>query len=319
MKFYVDILIKLLCYIGYTVGLSLFLSPMLSPIIKNRIYLRKLHSAGSVSRKTKKPGIVSHLQLILYVLYGTRSITPLIRFIFITVACFVCTFVLLIQRGNFGLTTVLISAAAGLLPYFFLRVKLRSKRIEGSYEAEGLVTELINQYKINYFNMIEAIDKCIPYLDKYPYSKEAMVRLAMTVKDFVTEDELETAINEFVFAIDTEWAAMLGMNIYLAIQDGSNVTESLEDILHELKMLKSVIEKEKKENHESFVLIKYFTFITIAISFLCSTLVFQIDIKKLISYQFYTPVGMKFFSAIVVCMLINFGLLYLLRKPKYDL
>lgn len=318
MYTYVDFFVKFICYLGYFIGLSLFMTPIISPIIKNRAYLYKIRSAGKVKSK-KPPRLISHLQLLLYVVYGSRSVVHLVRFLVISICCFIITFTLLLQRGAFGITTFAISLAVGIIPYFYLRLKLHIKRIEGSYEAEGLVTELINQYKINYFNMVEAIDKCIPHLEKYPYSKEALTRLALSVKDYVTDEELESAINEFVYSINTEWAQMLGINIYLAIQDGSNVTESLEDILHELKMLKSVIEKEKKENHESFVLIKYFTFITIAITFLCSTLVFQIDIKKLISYQFYTPVGMKFFSAIVVCMLINFGLLYLLRKPKYDL
>jgi diguanylate cyclase (GGDEF)-like protein len=130
---------------------------------------------------------------------------------------------------------------AGALPYFYLRIKLRAIRIEGSYEAEGLITELINQYKINYYNMVEAIDRTIPYLNNYPHSKKALFRLALTVKDYSTDEELENSIQEFVYSINTEWSTMLSMNINLAIKNGSNVTESIEDILKDLKTLKSVI------------------------------------------------------------------------------
>ncbi|GAI13690.1 unnamed protein product, partial [marine sediment metagenome] len=65
------------------------------------------------------------------------------------------------------------SSLIGFLPYIYLRFRLKSLQLQGSYEAENLLSELTNMYKISDFNMISAIDKTIGTIKNSPLSKKA--------------------------------------------------------------------------------------------------------------------------------------------------
>ena len=318
MLSFADLLVKTFCYVGYFTGLCLFIAPIIAPLIRNRIAMRKFRTGYINAKNSKSNKLISHLLMLISTITGKRSYSSVFVLFIVSVALFALTLVYLSLSGNFSILTVVLAIVSGCLPYFYLQLRLRSTRIAGSYEAEGLVTELINQYKINYFNMIEAIDKTIPFLNGYPYSKKSMFRLSLKIKDYASDAELDEAISEFIYAIDTEWATMLGINIYMAITDGANVTESLDDILQELKTLKSVVEKDKRKNNESFFMIRYFSIFILIFTVVCELFAFKIDINKILGFQFHTPIGVKLSVIILVLIIFNYGLLYLFKKPKYD-
>jgi hypothetical protein len=320
MAGYIDALIKLILLFGFLFGLWLFVRPHVMPLLRNHLSIAKQKNM----LKAKKNGIagnrlVKHIQLLLYIGYNTKSINATAAFFLISFSCFMIMLSMLTVKSGLNIVTIFVSIFSGLLPYIFLQLKLHSIRTEGSYEAEGLVTELINQYKINYFNMVEAIDRAIPYLKECPHSKKALFRLSLRVKEYSSVDDIEQAVYEFVYAINTEWAVMLGMNITIAIVDGADVSESLDDILNDIKQLKSVFEKDKRENNEAFVMIKYFTIGLYIFTIIMAASAFKISLNKIFYYQFNTGVGFKFACVIACCTVVNFGLLYIFKKPKYDI
>lgn len=318
MLHYIDLAIGLLRYAGLAVALYLFVAPFVAPVINNRIYINRLKRDYEGKQYKRLNKFTGHLQNVLQTVTGKNNMSNIVVLYLLSIGLFVLSLIVLTYQNTFSIVSLLISLFMGFTPYLFLRLRLRTIRIDGSYEAEGMVTELINQYKMNYFNMIEAIDKTIPHINGLKYSKASLSRLGLRVKDYMSTGELEEAIREFTFAINTEWVAMLGMNIQLSISDGANVTNSLEDILQDLKLLKGTVEKEKRDNNESFVMIRYFSFAILIFTNLAAMLMFQISFDAIIRFQLSTPVGKTMTGIIVISIIVNYAMLYLFRKPKYD-
>ena len=188
----------------------------------------------------------------------------------------------------------------------------------GSYEAENLLSELTNMYKISDFNMISAIDKTIGTIKNCPLSKKALFILSLKIKEYRSKEELQSAIDFFVAMFGTEWAALLGMSIFESILNGNNVSVSLDDILSNLKQIKDSIEKDKRANYEAFTMVKFVIPIIYVLSVFVCVKYFGFTLGKFFHYQFYTGLGIKFLITIIVLSIISFWSMYLLSKPKFD-
>lgn len=271
------------------------------------------------NRKRKgKLSIITHLELLLLTTYGFKSAYSLLTFFIFSGILFGTCLVILTNYSSQILTNLLISLLIGLLPYLILRIRLHNIRITSSYEAEDLIIEVINQYKINHFNMIEALDETIPRLTKQPYSQKALFRLSLAIKQYRDEEELEEIIQEFNYTINTGWSLLLTNSLFLSIEYGDNVKESLEDILIELKDLKKINEKNKQYNHETFVMIKYIAPSIYLLSVYAMFDIFGFTFDKFINFQFRNPVGFKFFILIIIFISLNFLIYLFIKKEKND-
>src|SRR5690606_2895513 len=134
--------------------------------------------------------------------------------------------------------------------YLYLRIKLYSIRISGSHEGSIVVRELVNQYRINYNNIIEAIER-VAKIKTAPVSQKAFYLLSIKIKECKTKEEIIHELETLTFIINTQWMKMLANNIYMAIEFGTNITSGLEDILFELKENKNIEEKKNQLNIES--------------------------------------------------------------------
>lgn len=308
---YIETSIRYFIYFIIMVGTWLAVYPLLQPLRAKRKFNFK-------STKKEKNNFLKHIEMIVTVTFNTKSPFIISFFYVISITLAVFTFMLLNNVGKSILNAVIFSLISSSLPYILLRTRLRSIRIESSYEAVGVVTEIINQYKINHNNMAEAIDKAIPRLKKQPWTKKALFRIATELARYQTKEELQDIILEFTFSIDTQWAIVLGNNIFLAVEYGDDVRESLEDILDELKDLNRVNQKNNQINNESFVMIKYIS----PLSYLFSVFIifknFHFTIGKFIDYQFRNSLGLKFFTYTVITILLNFIIYTLVKKPKND-
>lgn len=92
---------------------------------------------------------------------------------------------------------MLLSILAPLTPIAFLIYRLRQLRIKTSHEGQFMVSEILNNYRIFHFNPIEALDHSIVNLNKHPNSKKVLSRLALSLKEYQSEEELEQIINDF--------------------------------------------------------------------------------------------------------------------------
>jgi hypothetical protein len=311
--------IKIILYAGCFLGLWIFVAPLVIPSIKNEFYnYRFRRTLRDIGKKRRKNWFINHIEMIINSVFGIKTTFAVVTFFQVSAALFVIVFILLNAKGMSLTSKFFFSIVAGVLPYLILRIMLINIRLSSSYEGITLVTELSNQYKICNLNMVTAIEQTAKFLKNSPYSKKALFRLSLALKEYRSESELDVIIRDFVYTMGTEWAAQLGINIFLSVLDGTDVRASLTDIIDELKQIKEVIEKDKRENNESFIMILFFTPVLYFLSLYGATKFFGFSLSKLFAYQILNPMGFQFFLMSIGSMILNVVILLLIRKPKYD-
>lgn len=306
-------------YLGAFLGLWLLVSPVVMAGLKGNLNkLSRVRPERDKDKKKRNP-LIRHIESLLYVVYDTRSNYSVYTFFMLSGACFTVIMIIL-GRSHAALSVRLMAAVfAGLIPYLFLRVKLHNIRVDSSYEGLRAVTELDNQYKINHYNMMEAIDRTVKALQKScPHFHKALFRLALDVKQYRNTEELDEAIQDFTFAINTQWAVLLANNIFLSIEYGFEVSESLQDILDDLKDIKTLLEDNKQMNHEGYLMIRLVAPLTYSLSVLAAIKFFGFSFHKFTTYQLNTSIGLRFFVFSLGSMIMNFIVYLTLKRPKYD-
>lgn len=315
----IDSIVYIITYLGCFLGVWLILYPIISRLV-NRIRVYTRFRISRIQRKSKifNCKLFSHIELLLSVTLNIKTTYSIITFCVISVFLIGTSLVFLLNSEISIFICLIISTIFGLFPYMILRIRLHNIRVNSSYEGTILISELINQYKINYFNMIEAVDETIPRLDKQLYSKKALFRFSLAVKQYCGNEELEEIINEFNYSINTSWSLLLANNIYLSIDKGDDVREALNDILEDLSDLKKINEKNKQYNHETYVMIKFIAPSFYILSIFAMFGIFGFTIDKFIDFQFNNPTGLKFFLLIILSISINYIIYFVIRKPKND-
>lgn len=311
----IDITLRLILYLGLLTGIWLFLGRFFVSFIRQKSMGYRF-SGSTAARPDNK--FAAHIRLLIMLTTSRKGKDVVFYFLFFSVFLFIITFA--VFAGLFGISIffVLLSIFIGLLPYIYLRFRLKRIQLEGSYEAENLIAELTNMYKISDFNMISAIDKTIENIKSSLLSKKALFILSLKIKDCKSKLELESAVDFFVSMFGTEWATLLGMSIFESITNGTNVSVSLDEILSNLKQIKDSIEKDKRANYEAFTMVKFVIPVVYVLSVFTCIKYFGFTLSKFFYYQFYSALGLKFFIAIVVLSIISFWSMYILSKPKFD-
>jgi hypothetical protein len=311
----IDVLLRLILYLGIFAGIWLFLGRFFVSFIRQKSKGYRFSGSTEALPDNK---FSAHIRLLIMMATSRKGKDVVFYFLFFSIFLFAATFT--VFAGLFGISIffVLLSAFIGLLPYIYLRFRLKNIQLEGSYEAENLIAELTNMYKISDFNMISAIDKTIENIKGSPLSKKALFILSLKIKDYKSKRELESAVDFFVSMFGTEWATLLGMSIFESIENGTNVSVSLDEILSNLKQIKDSIEKDKRANYEAFTMVKFVIPVVYVLSVFTCTKYFGFTLSKFFYYQFYSALGLKFFIAIILLSIISFWSMYILSKPKFD-
>lgn len=217
INIYLFYLVKIILYVLIIFSIVLMFGNDMIAVINS---FRK----KSVFRKEneKRSNIYMHLDKIFYVLYGANNEKRIYNFFMLSVAFFFVPFLLLRDKVNFT-TNLLISSFLLFLPYIYLRLNLYKIRVESSFDAEKVVSEISNQYKIANYNMSEAIRRSERYLASAPYSRRQIYSLALMLDVYRTDEELKKYLDYFVYSINTQWAKMLSNNIYFAVSKDLNV------------------------------------------------------------------------------------------------
>lgn len=313
-----EMVIRFVFYLFILAGSWLVIMPLLMPSLKSRKTVKRYRDNQKEQGTKKKNKYYRHLELLISVTLNRKSPYIILTFLTLSAVLMVLALLFCLSAKQPLLTSLMVSFGFGISPYVFLLLRLYVIRVKSSYEAVGLVTELINQYKINWFNMIEAVDRTVPHLKNEPFTRRALFRMAIELKQYRNIEELDEIIQEFTYSIKTEWAILLANNMFLSIGYGDNVQVSLEDILEELKELKAITEKDKQFNTESFIMIKYLAPGLYIASVFSMFQFFGFNIKKFIAYQFQNPQGFQFFVFTMLFILINAIVYYFVKKPKND-
>lgn len=327
MNFYtiLDVLIRIISYLFLIFALWLILYPLIfykskrTKIQESRFRLKRNNDTKNQNSDMIDSNLfIKHIRMLLSATTGYNSNFVVYTFFLIDFALSFVTFIILFKSHSSLTSLVLFTLLVATIPYLFLRMKLYAVRLDGSYEAERLTTELINQYKINHFNMIEAIDQAISNLSDSRYSQKALFKLSLGLKEYKTEEEINYLLQQFTYQFNTQWSILLAQNLFLAIEKGNNVSVSLEDILEEIKEIKTIIENSKRINNEAFVIIKYMVPALYFLSIFAALKYFNFTITKFIENQIGNSMGLQLFIFIVATSIFNIFLYMIMRKPKYD-
>ena len=90
------------------------------------------------------------------------------------------------------------SAAMAVMPYLLLRCMVQEKQVAGSHEGEILVTEILNNYKIHYCNMVTAIEVTAVTMEGAPYCRQLLFNLSRGLNRMSGNRDLELLMEEYL-------------------------------------------------------------------------------------------------------------------------
>lgn len=310
-----DAVIHYSLWFVFFVGLWLMVYPLIIPNIKISKFKRLLQV--NREKRTNKVYFVK-IEKLLNATLNVKGNFAVYSFLFVLLMIALMTFVGLLKSGRSGIEVVIWTILTPFIPVGFLFYRLRQLRVNTSHEGQFMVNELLNNYRIFHMNITEAIDHTVLNLDHYPNSKRVLSRLAMGLKEYKNENELEKLIEEFRYSIDTTWGELLGILILNASLYGDDIKEGLMDIINELRNLERLNEKNKQSNVEGELMLKILIPIMILGSFYGMFKWFGFTFKKYVEYQFENSTGFTtfFYSLIAIC--VTYLLHLFLKKEKND-
>lgn len=297
------------CFFG---GAAVFLEEFIRgavEAIKQKINERKTR----VKLKKKESNLNKHLRYLLEV--STMQQLTVFQFKMICMAIFLLFFTMTIKVLLPG-ASILISAAVAVLPYFVLRVRLETRRSYASHEAEILVNELLIKYRIKKYNIEEALEEVIK-VKRLNKTRKMVSKLLLKLRSSRNEKEIKEAIDIFSYSIETNWAKVLGSNIYQASVSGINITTALEDLLIQLRDARKLWEEQIRNTAEPRrmlwgIPILYLFFLYISLN------VLDLPLRDYIQNQFASEQGVTFFAFIIIGFSVSVILVILLFSRKFD-
>ena len=299
-------------------GISAFYSTeirMFINVIKTKVFFglsirgREKNTAEKIDVEKKPHRINDKLRKLIGIAFGIRHKNTAMFFWTAAVLPAFAVFVVLAGR----ISTTLAFCASGfmaVLPALIIALRLQTLRIKSSKEGEILLTELLDNYKINYFNMQQAIEITAATIEEAPNCKRLLFDLSKGINRAGGSKELKELIDDFRFAVDTSWAGVLADNIYFALTSGIRVSEALGDLLKTVSKAKEVEEMAGRENNESGLILKYLVPACYIMTVFGGIKYFGLSSSEFVKYQFGTEAGLAWFITAAV----TYGLALFAKK-----
>ena len=206
-----------------------------------------------------------------------------------------------------------------LLPLIILLAKLQRLRVKSSREGKMLVIELLDNYKIYYYNMQHAIEITASTIEGAPNCRRLLFNLSKGLNRVTGSEDIRGLLVDFKYAIGTSWAGILTDNIFFSLTSGIKVDVALEDLIESISMAEEVEERSKRENNEAGLILKYLVPICYLLTYVGAVKVFGLTNSEFIYYQFKTATGISWFVAIVIMYIISLIAKFFLTQNKLDL
>ncbi len=307
------------CILLMAAGSWLVFGSNIKNMIQDERHYMKLEKTISAKRNSRQNPLVIHIRNMLTAV-RSRDTKGMEAHVFIALSIAIFIFSILISHKIFSLLfSIGVALIITSIPYLLVRLKLRTIRIDSSYDADTIVTGITNEYKQHSLNMKKAVENCTVRFDIGANSRRVLYRLSLALKDFQDEEDLDTALAQFVYAYDTEWAVLLRNNIKMAVHRGIDVSPGLEDILKKLKDIREQIEVSKRYNTETNTMIRFLLVPLYLGSILMATKTFGFTLRKFLEYQFLNVAGQRMAVITYMSIIISFMALKMIRKPKYDI
>ena len=298
-------------------GLALFYFEETGEIfrsIRGALYLRSQSIRIRRRDKEKLSGKLDEIKDMREItLIGSVSI-----FIGISIAIGLTVFYLLRYK-----TAPLLAFASGIFafsaPFLILLGRLQSIRIANSKEGDVMIAELLDNYKMNYFNMQQAIEVTAMNIKEAPRSRRLLFDLSKGLNTVSKKTEIKKLLDEFRFAIGTSWAAVMADNMYFALVSGVRVTEAMEDLIKTVEKARKAEEFARRENNEGKLMLKYMAPCCYLLTVAAGIKYFGLSPEEFIKYQFMTEPGMTWFIISLLTYSAGIAVRTFLSRSKLDI
>ncbi len=279
-------------------------------------------------RRKKKVPLYEYIRKVIisiYDVFDERELeTKIFNFYIKTISIFIVVFIVFLRYSLMGRpvlqaisSSLLIAAICGLIPYGVLFNKLLMTQSDSSRDATIIITTLLNQYRIYNFNMMAAIDATILALDESVITRRYLIRLSMRIKEYRSEAELIKILDEFSFAVNTNWIRMLSDAIFFSVNSKIDVTLSLNGIIKQIKLIDDIQNTGKRLNNEGFAMAKYLAPIMFVIMLWVSMSMMEMKIDEILFRQINGQ-GLMFLYLMIGLGLASYVVEYLYKHRKFD-
>ena len=272
----------------------------------------------AIRRENVDKGVIDTLSRLLQATLGFGARRS--AYVFLVVSFILCLLIFFILKGRISAAYVLTASAFALvLPLLLILARLQTLRISSSREGEILLSELCDNYKINYFNMQQAIEVTALTIKEAPNCKRLLFNLSKGLNTLSEEGEIRELLKDFRFAIGTSWSGILADNMYFALVSGIRVTAAMEDLVVTVSKARKVEEFAKRENNEAGLILKYLAPLCYLLTFLGGIKYFGLTGAEFLEYQFMTSAGLSWFIISMMVYLAGIMLRMFLSRSKLDL
>lgn len=313
-------IIQLLLYVMLIVGLVIANKRSFKLVYANiKLKEKAKKLIGNTNKEVKeKDEVYKHLDMLLAATLRTNSPNKVMYFCIASVSIGCIVFILLNSILSIRIA-VLFSLGSMIVPYTLLMTKLQNMRVNISREGEILITELLNNYKINYYNMPLAIEQTAMSLEDAPNSKALIFNLAKGFNTASGKAEIKKLLDIFRYSIGTTWSNILCTNIYFAQVNGLKVTTSLADLADSINKARKILEHSKRENSESVLMLRYLVPICMILTVAGAIKYFGFTLHKYMEYQFGTATGVLWFLIVITSYIAGIIVTAFLSRKKMDL
>ena len=316
---YVEVVITILSI----VGMALYYSGDIEGVYK-RIYEKLVLTFGQVenlshiNEETKANNLNQGIQRLIHITLGINSIKMVYAFWSITLVIPISIMILIGNSLPKSMILIIILLLA-LIPLILLTARLKNIRVRSSKEGKVLLVELLDNYKINYYNMQRAIEITAATLEEAPNSRKLLFNLSKGLNRVTGKDDIKEVLNDFKYAIGTSWAGVLSDNIFFALSSGIRVEAAMEDLIKTISLAEEIEERAKRENNEIGLILKYLVPVCYIFTIVGGVKFFNLSLSQIFRYQFHTATGIWWFSIAAILYILSLTANFFLTKTKLDL
>lgn len=241
-------------------------------------------------------------------------------YFFIGMSSIIGVFVFCILKNK--VTPLLVYTAAfivSVFPLLTLVCRLHNLRIQNSCEGDILITELIDNYKMNYFNMYQAIEITAVTIKEAPNSKKLLLNLSKGLNTVSESKDIKKLLDDFRFSIGTSWGNVMADNMYFALSSGIRVSDAMEDLISTINKARKVKEFSKRENNEGRIMLRYMAPCCYLMTIIGGIKYFGLSAEEFIYYQFMTTTGITWFVIVLILYILGIIARIFLIKSKLDI
>lgn len=281
--------------------------------VKNR--LRKQVIEQKAEELKNDSDSLGKLELLLRATAKSETKNPSIfAFLLFSGSIGVGTFLLLLFRLGDLFIAIGIAFFASLIPYLFLKVRLRKRKSAISNNITSIVEELIHQYSANSHDMYKAV-KSVAKQTKHSHYRRLFIQIASAMH-LRQEETVRESVEVLVFSIGGTWAKRLGNIILTGYIRSDSVMKALVHLSNDAQNTEGMLKQEKAASFGTFMAA------ISTVPFMIGTLIINSYLTRSFDYwevQFGHPV--LIFLLVVTCVMICVSLLTALyiRNPKNDI